>query len=221
MTYQRLIEAGRQYAYGRRYDYLIRAGFEPFEAHEFAKTYTMSELRHRTTIAITAEQKRDPNTYLSDMIKSRILYVGNLRRYFAKKGLSEEKISDRITARIIRLYKNKGWFRHGQTDPWQMLEAYRDAATRRIGKDKKPDYIPPPRRKSKGSHKKQGVGPEYFATQRAKYRANKKVGEARLGTVQQTLDRITALNVRMGKEKDPSVKAGLLSERNALWKTIA
>lgn len=92
--------------YRRKYDYLINAGFYPFEAREFARQYTIPQLK--TT------------SYLRNMIRNRRLYVGRMK----KRGLSDRQIRDRI----MILYGNNDLLRGIAPDPWQWLKRFRKIA---------------------------------------------------------------------------------------------
>ncbi|MDD4877038.1 MAG: hypothetical protein PHQ86_07940 [Dehalococcoidales bacterium] len=88
--------------YRYRYDYLIGKGFLDSEAREFAKQYTMQQMR--TT------------PYLQNLIRWRGLYVSGLR----KRGLTNKQIIDRLR----KLYIDRGW----EKDPWKMLKDFRKKA---------------------------------------------------------------------------------------------
>lgn len=114
--------------YRYRYDYLTGKGFIPAESREFARQYTMSQLRSLP--------------YLQNMIKSRGLFISNLR----KRGYSNTEIRDRLYA----LYDTRDWLTpDGQLDVWAMLRSFRKKAI------DEGEYKEKPR---KGSHHPKGSG---------------------------------------------------------------
>lgn len=113
--------------YRYRYDLLTGWGFLPFESREFARQYSVSQIRSLP--------------YMVSLTRWRRLYVSNLRN----RGLSNKEIIDRLK----RLYGNSGWIRDGKLDPWAMLRRFRKQA---IEDD---EYIPPKRKGS--HHKQIGV----------------------------------------------------------------
>ena len=117
--------AKTQYRY--KYDLLTGWGFLSWEAREFARQYSMAQIR------------RLP--YLKTMTRWRRLYVSNLR----SRGYSGKEIIDRIYA----LYDTRDWLTDvGQLDPWKLLRRFRDQAI------DTGEYTPP---KRKGSHHKGGI----------------------------------------------------------------
>ena len=89
-----------QYRY--KHDYLTGKGFLPWESREFARQYTMAQLRSLP--------------YVQNLIRWRGLYVSGLR----KRGLTNKQIIDRLR----KLYIDRGW----EKDPWKMLKDFRKKA---------------------------------------------------------------------------------------------
>jgi len=108
------------------YDKLTTAGFMPIEARELTRQYTVTNFR---TI-----------TYLQKIVRTRRLYVANLR----SRGYSDELIKQYIRD----LYHNRDWITDGKIDTWKMLKKYRQ---RDIESGEYPES------KYKGKHHGQGV----------------------------------------------------------------
>jgi len=131
--------AKTQYRY--KYDLLTRWGFLSWEAREFARQYSMAQIR------------RLP--YLKAMTRWRRLYVSNLR----SRGYSDKEIIDRIYA----LYDVRDWLTDvGRLDPWQLLKRFRKQAV------DTGEYIPPRR---KGSHHPPGISKGDVTEQRKRRKA--------------------------------------------------
>ena len=93
--------------YRQRATLLIKAGFTVEESAEFAKQYSIAQMRSLP--------------YMIRMRRWRNLYCVNL----ASKGYGAEEIERSIYA----LYRKKGWLTSdGQPDAWQMLKAFRKVA---------------------------------------------------------------------------------------------
>lgn len=105
---------------------LIKAGFLPSEATMLSGGYTATQFR---TIS-----------YLQKLVRTRRLYVANLR----SRGYSDQM----ITQYIKDLYVNKDWISHGKRDPWKMIKKYRQ---------KDIDSGEYPESKYRGKHHGQGV----------------------------------------------------------------
>lgn len=113
--------------YRTKYNLLIKRQFLPFEAREFARNYTTTQLRKLP--------------YLKNMIRWRSLYVANFR----SRGYSNREIISRIYA----LYDTRNWLTdEGQLDPWKMLKRFRQAIID-SGGDPSPGRSP-----TRGSHHK-------------------------------------------------------------------
>ena len=128
--------------YRYNYNLLTGWGFLPFESREFARQYTVAQLR---TVP-----------YLKSMIRWRRLYVSNFR----SRGYGDREIIDRIYA----LYDTRDWLTpDGQVDPWRMLRRFRKQAIEDT------EYIPPKR--NGGGHHPMGVSKGDVAGQRKRRKA--------------------------------------------------
>ncbi len=124
--------------FAQRYNYLINAGFEDWEAREFVFGSNYTTFKRNKLLG-----NNDPAIYIQRMIRSRRLYVGNLRR----AGYTP----DEIHQAILRLYVKKDWMSAPKgfvevgerRDPLKMLRSFRKATIESGG------YVRPP---SKGSH---------------------------------------------------------------------
>lgn len=128
--------ARTQYRY--KYDLLIGWGFLSWEAREFARQYSVAQIR------------RLP--YLKAMTRWRRLYVSNLR----SRGYSDKEIINRIYA----LYDTRDWLTDvGRLDPWKLLKRFRKQAI---------DTGEYPIPKRKGSHHKGGISKGDLQSQRGR-----------------------------------------------------
>jgi len=127
--------------YRYKYDLLTGWGFLSWEAREFARQYSVAQIRQLP--------------YLRAMTRWRRLYISNLR----SRGYSDREIIDRIYA----LYDTRDWISDiGRLDPWQLLKRFRKQAVA-TG-----EYIPP---KRKGSHHPPGISKGDVAEQRKRRKA--------------------------------------------------
>jgi hypothetical protein len=118
----------RRFGYHQRYDYLKKSGLMNFEARELARHYTIKQLRSIP--------------YLQSFIKSRRLYIINMR----KRDYTDKEISKRLHT----LYIKRKWLdNEGKISIWARI---RDIRKKEIDSG---DYIPA---KRKGSHHKVGSG---------------------------------------------------------------
>lgn len=120
--------------YDEKMDYLSRAGFEEWEAHELAQANYKTFFRDRHTYP---DRDDDPAVYIQRMVRSRRL---NMRRWHAAE-LSE----DEIHARILKAYQRHDWTSHPRNladaearhrDPLDMLRWFRGTSV------EKGEYIP-------------------------------------------------------------------------------
>ncbi|MBU1173698.1 MAG: hypothetical protein KKD44_29355 [Proteobacteria bacterium] len=140
--------------YAQRYNLLLKSGFEDWEAMEIVYGTRYTTFRRNKALG-----KTDPAIYLQRMIRSRRLYVGNLRR----RGYSP----DEIHRAILNLYEKKGWFSAPKgfvgvgerRDPLRMLRDFRRAAM------DDNEYFRPKR-----SHHKQGITRDSVKAQGARRR---------------------------------------------------
>jgi hypothetical protein len=106
--------------YRQRAALLLKAGFTSDEAGEFAKQYSVAQMRSLP--------------YLVRMRRWRYLYSVNL----ASKGYG----ADEIERSIRMLYTKKGWLTaDGQPDAWEMLKAFRKQIIQ-SGGDPSPGFAP-------------------------------------------------------------------------------
>lgn len=108
--------------YYHRYNALVGWGLLAWESRAIATVYSMAQIRSLT--------------YLQSFIRSRRLFVSNMRRL----GYSNRQ----IIKRIYELYRRNEWLTDdGKPDVWKLIRAYRKPAI------DNGEYVPP---KRKGSH---------------------------------------------------------------------
>ena len=167
----------------QRYDYLIKSGFLPREATEYASNYSMNQIR---TVP-----------YLQNIVRSRRLYVNNLR--------SRDYSDSDIRNAILRLYRRRNMIQDNAIDPWEALRRARQKAI------EEGDYIPP---KRKGSHHPIGVSKGQLADQRK--RRNVRIQTNARKDLQ---SQIESLNDQIGRASirgDQAERRRLEAQRNRL-----
>ena len=167
----------------QRYDYLIKSGFLPREAAEYASNYSMNQIR---TVP-----------YLQNIVRSRRLYVNNLK----SRDYSDSDIRDAI----LRLYQRRNMIQDNTIDPWEALRRARQKAI------EEGDYIPP---KRKGSHHPIGVSKGQLADQRK--RRNVRI---QTNTRKDLQGQIESLNNQIGQaamRDNQSERRRLETQRNRL-----
>jgi hypothetical protein len=153
-------------------DYLISKGFTNKEATELTSPYIIIDGKKREHKPYSMKELRTV-PYLVNMIRSRQLYVSNLR----KKGYTKRQIE----GLIANQYYKQDWLSpKNKLDPWKMLRKFRKQVI------ESGDYIPP-----KTSHHGEGVSKGDIMGQKSRHKESN----------QQKIDNLTA-QINTATDKD-------------------